>query len=99
MMSQDGFRHIGAIPRNKREEIRVCLIANWSKWRLDIRCWYRPEGQEYTIPAKRGVGIAIEKLGLLSRLQDRARKMIEKETGAGGKTGMGRCSVSLQKRR
>jgi hypothetical protein len=82
--SRNNMRLIGTIPRKKGEEIRVCLVANWRKWRLDIRCWYRPEGQEFMIPTKRGVGIAIEDMKLLSKLLDKARKAADTEIRAQG---------------
>lgn len=98
--SQNNMRLIGTIPRNKREEIRVCLVANWRKWRLDIRCWYRPEGQEQMIPTKRGVGIAIEDMKLLSKLLDKARKAAEAEMKARGiKIKRGKCRRIRQARR
>jgi len=80
MITNDNLHLIGSIPRSDREEIRVCLTEYRDKKKLDIRIWFRPEGQEEMVATKRGVAIPYEDLEQSHALFNKAQEAINAES-------------------
>jgi len=80
MTTNTNLHLIGCIARGDGQEIRVCLTEYRGRKKLDIRSWYRLDGQEEMVATKRGVAISYEDLEQFSALLDEAREAINAES-------------------
>jgi len=80
--NDSNMKLIGSIPRGDREEIRVCLTEYRGKKKLDIRSWFRPDGQEEMVATKRGVTIRLEDLNAFMAFVQEAEQVIKAELSA-----------------
>ena len=68
--SKSGF--IGAFEKNATESVRVAFKEISGKIYLDIRIYTKSMSQQQSVPTKKGVCIAANKLGQLKKLIERA---------------------------
>ncbi len=65
-MSLTQSQPLAVIPKNSKEEIRLCLTEYKGKARVDIRVWYMPSAGGDYLPGKQGVSIPAEHARYLS---------------------------------
>lgn len=80
---------VGTVPLGPRSEIRITLSITEYGWqRLDIRQWWRPEGESDMQPSQKGINIPATKLqALIDALRgEKAAERPKRKTGKRKKT-------------